>query len=219
MKITFKLLEIASNIYSKPNQLKDLYLLSLTEGFNLKINIYESILNDLSYPINYKGTSQKIKLCLIKGQIYIGIGQISINNKKQTIEIYPDYTKNLSKKIKLTILCKNNGNNNNKRNINDKLLKSFDKSSYNTNNCNNCNTNNTSTLSISSNQAIQNKRKATPVNKITKKIKTNKNFYRNNSQNNFNETNKNKKLYRNIRQKNNYMYDKIKEKRNNITLF
>ncbi len=121
MKITFKLLEIASNIYSKPNQLKDLYLLSLTEGFNLKINIYESILNDLSYPINYKGTSQKIKLCLIKGQIYIGIGQISINNKKQTIEIYPDYTKNLSKKIKLTILCKNNGNNN-KRNINNKLF-------------------------------------------------------------------------------------------------
>ena len=217
MQITFKLLEIASNIYSKSNQLKDLYLLSLTEGFNLKINIYESISNNLSYSINYKGTSQKIKLCLIKGQICIGIGQIIISNKKQTIEIFPEFGKNLSKKIKLTILCMNA--NNNKRNINDKLLKSFDKSSYNTNNCNNCNTNNTSTLSISSNQAIQNKRKTTPVNKITKKIKTNKNFYRNNSQNNFNETNKNKKLYRNIRQKNNYMYDKIKEKRNNITLF
>ena len=217
MQITFKLLEIASNIYSKSNQLKDLYLLSLTEGFNLKINIYESISNNLSYSINYKGTSQKIKLCLIKGQICIGIGQIIISNKKQTIEIFPEFGKNLSKKIKLTILCMNT--NNNKRNINDKLLKSFDKSSYNTNNCNNCNTNNTSTLSISSNQAIQNKRKTTPVNKITKKIKTNKNFYRNNSQNNFNETNKNKKLYRNIRQKNNYMHDKIKEKRNNITLF
>ena len=217
MQITFKLLEIASNIYSKSNQLKDLYLLSLTEGFNLKINIYESISNNLSYSINYKGISQKIKLCLIKGQICIGIGQIIISNKKQTIEIFPEFGKNLSKKIKLTILCMNT--NNNKRNINDKLLKSFDKSSYNTNNCNNCNTNNTSTLSISSNQAIQNKRKTTPVNKITKKIKTNKNFYRNNSQNNFNETNKNKKLYRNIRQKNNYMHDKIKEKRNNITLF
>ena len=217
MQITFKLLEIASNIYSKSNQLKDLYLLSLTEGFNLKINIYESISNNLSYSINYKGTSQKIKLCLIKGQICIGIGQIIISNKKQTIGIFPEFGKNLSKKIKLTILCMNT--NNNKRNINDKLLKSFDKSSYNTNNCNNCNTNNTSTLSISSNQAIQNKRKTTPVNKITKKIKTNKNFYRNNSQNNFNETNKNKKLYRNIRQKNNYMHDKIKEKRNNITLF
>ena len=217
MQITFKLLEIASNIYSKSNQLKDLYLLSLTEGFNLKINIYESISKNLSYSINYKGTSQKIKLCLIKGQICIGIGQIIISNKKQTIEIFPEFGKNLSKKIKLTILCMNT--NNNKRNINDKLLKSFDKSSYNTNNCNNCNTNNTSTLSISSNQAIQNKRKTTPVNKITKKIKTNKNFYRNNSQNNFNETNKNKKLYRNIRQKNNYMHDKIKEKRNNITLF
>ena len=217
MQITFKLLEIASNIYSKSNQLKDLYLLSLTEGFNLKINIYESISNNLSYSINYKGTSQKIKLCLIKGQICIGIGQIIISNKKQTIEIFPEFGKNLSKKIKLTILCMNA--NNNKRNINDKLLKSFDKSSYNTNNCNNCNTNNTSTLSISSNQAIQNKRKTTPVNKITKKIKTNKNFYRNNSQNNFNETNKNKKLYRNLRQKNNYMHDKIKEKRNNITLF
>ena len=171
MQITFKLLEIASNIYSKSNQLKDLYLLSLTEGFNLKINIYESISNNLSYSINYKGTSQKIKLCLIKGQICIGIGQIIISNKKQTIEIYPEFGKNLSKKIKLSILCMNA--NNNKRNINDKLLKSFDKSSYNTNNCNNCNTNNTSTLSISSNQAIQNKRKTTPVNKITKKINKN----------------------------------------------
>ena len=98
MQITFKLLEIASNIYSKSNQLKDLYLLSLTEGFNLKINIYESISNNLSYSINYKGISQKIKLCLIKGQICIGIGQIIISNKKQTIEIFPEFGKNLSMK-------------------------------------------------------------------------------------------------------------------------
>ena len=218
MKITFKLLEIASNIYSKPNQLKDLYLLSLTEGFNLKINIYESILNDLSYPINYKGTSQKIKLCLIKGQIYIGIGQISINNKKQTIEIYPDYTKNLSKKIKLTILCKNNGNNN-KRNINNKLLKSFDKSSLNTNNFNNCNTNNTSTISMSSlKPTINNKRKTTPVNKTTKRIKTSKNLYRNNSQNNLNASYKNKRFFKGLRKKSDYMHDKIKENKDNITL-
>ena len=65
MQITFKLLEIASNLFSKSNQLKGLYLTSLTEGFNLKINIFESISNNLSYTINYKGASKKIKLCLI----------------------------------------------------------------------------------------------------------------------------------------------------------
>ena len=71
MKINFKLLEIASNIFSKSNQLKDLYITSLTEGFNLKINIYESISNNLSYTINYKGASKKIKICLLKDIISI----------------------------------------------------------------------------------------------------------------------------------------------------
>ena len=74
MHITFKLLEIASNIFSKSYQLKDLYLISLTEGFNLKINIYESISNNLSYEINYKGISNKIRISLMKEKICLGIG-------------------------------------------------------------------------------------------------------------------------------------------------
>ena len=211
MQITFKLLEIASNIFSKSNQLKGLYLTSLTEGFNLKLNIFESISNNLSHTINYKGSSQKIKLCLMKGKICIGIGQISITNKKQKIEIYPENYKNFSKKIKLTILCCNNS----KKILNDKILKNTDRTNSNTNNFNNSNTNNTSTLSISSyaNSVIHNKIKSTQVNKINKK---NRKYYRNQSQNNLNENSQNKKLYLGLKQKNNYMHDKIND---NTTLF
>ena len=208
MRITFKLLEIASNIISKSNQLKDLYLISLTEGFNLKINIFESISNNLSYAINYKGNSQKIKICIKKGKICIGIGQIIISNKKQNIEIYPENHKNYSKKVKLTIICSNNT----KKNTNDKLLKNSDGTNSNTNNFNNSNT---STLSISSyvNPVIQNKIKTRQMNKITQR---NRKHYRNQSQNNLNENSHNKKLYIGLRQKNNFMHDKIND---NSSLF
>ena len=220
MQITFKLIEIASNIFSKSTQLKDLYLTSLTKGFNLNINIYESISNNLFYHINYKGISNKIKICIMKGKICIGIGQILISNKKQNIEIYPETCKNISKKIKLIILC--NYTNNNK-NTNDKLSKSPDRTSSNTNNFNNCNTNNTSTLSLSScvSQAIQNKIKPTPLNQISNK---NKKDYRNKSQTTLVENardininkNKNKRVYIGLRQNNIYMHDKISE---NSTIF
>lgn len=211
MQITFKLLEIASNLFSKSNQLKGLYLTSLTEGFNLKINIFESISNNLSYTINYKGTSQKIKLCLMKGKICIGIGHISISNKKQKIEIYPEGYKNFSKKIKLTILCSNNS----KKILNDNILKNTDRTNSNTNNFNNSNTNNTSTLSLSSyaNSVIHKKIITTQVNKINKK---NRKYNRNQSQKNLNENPQNKKLYLDLRQKNNYIHDKIND---NTTLF
>ena len=211
MQITFKLLEIASNLFSKSNQLKGLYLTSLTEGFNLKINIFESISNNLSYTINYKGTSQKIKLCLMKGKICIGIGHISISNKKQKIEIYPEGYKNFSKKIKLTILCSNNS----KKILNDNILKNTDRTNSNTNNFNNSNTNNTSTLSISTyaNSVIHKKIITTQVNKINKK---NRKYNRNQSQKNLNENPQNKKLYLDLRQKNNYIHDKIND---NTTLF
>ena len=213
MKINFKLLEIASNIFSKSNQLKDLYITSLTEGFNLKINIYESISNNLSYTINYKGVSKKIKICLLKGKANIGFGQIIISNKKQNIEIFPENKKSTAKKIKLTILCCNNYMNKNK--MNDKLLKSPDKTSSNNNNFNNSNTNNTSTLSISScvNHVIQNRIKSTPINKII--TKNTKGCNRNKSQHNLNDDS-NKKLYIGLRQKNNYMHDKIND---NTSLF
>ena len=220
MQITFKLIEIASNIFSKSTQLKDLYLTSLTKGFNLNINIYESISNNLSYQINYKGISNKIKICLMKGKICIGISQILISNKKQKIEIYPETYKNISKKIKLIIFCDYI---NNKKNTNEKKIKSPDRTSSNTNNFNNCNTNNTSTLSLSScvSQAIQNKIKSTPLNKITNK---NKKYYRNKSQTTLAENdknininkNKNKRIYIGLRQKNIYMHDKINE---NSTIF
>ena len=211
MKIKFKLLEIASNIFSKSNQLKDLFLKSLTQGFNLKINIFESISNNLSYAINYKGSSQKIKMCLIKGKICIGTGDIIISNKIQKIEIYPENHKNLSKKIILAILCSNP-----QKNINDNCIMRSERTSSNTNNFNNCNTNNTSTLSISSvvNPVIQNKIKI-PLNKI--KNNRNKYYYRNNSQSYLIDKSQNKKLYIGLRQKNIYMHDKINN--NNTTLF
>ena len=213
MQINFKLLEIASNIFSKSNQLKELYLISLTEGFNLKINIFESISNNLIYTINYKGISRKIKLGIIKGKICLGVGQIMITNKKQVIEIYPENSKNFSKKIKLTIMCNTPSK---KNTVNDKLLKSSDRTSSNTNNFNNCNTNNTSTISLSSivNPVIQNKIKSTAWNKV--KNRNNK-CYKNKCQNNLMEDTQNKKLYIGLRQKNNiYMYDKIND---NTTLF
>ena len=197
MHITFKLLEIASNIFSKSYQLKDLYLISLTEGFNLKINIYESISNNLSYEINYKGISNKIRISLMKEKICLGIGQIIFSNQKQNLDIYLDNTKSITKKIKLTILCKIT-NMNSKKTINEKLYKSPDKTSSNT-----------STLTISScmSQAIQNKIKSTPINKISKI--NNNNYQRNNSQNNIFENNKNNKLYIGLRQKNIYFNDKM----------
>ena len=95
MKINFKLLEIASNIFSKSYQLKDLYLVSLIDGFDLNINIYESISNNLSYKINYKGTSKKIRICLMKESLCLGVSQIAFSNRKQTIEIYFDKSKNI----------------------------------------------------------------------------------------------------------------------------
>ena len=172
MHITFKLLEIASNIFSKSYQLKDLYLLSLTEGFNLNINIYESISNNLSYKINYKGTSKKIRISLMKQKLCLGVSQIKFCNQNQTIDIYLDNSKDISKKIKLTILCQIINNKENKKTPNDKMFKSPDKT-----------LSNTSTLTISScmSHAIKKNIKTTPINKISKR---NKNYIRNNSQNN-----------------------------------
>ena len=207
MKIIFKLLEIASNIFSKSNQLKEIYITSLTDGFKLKVNIFESISNNLSYTINYNGISQKIKICLLKGKFCIGVGHILITNKKQKIEIYPENHKNFTKKMILTLLCYNKNNI-----LNDKSsekYKSPDRTNSNKN-LNNCNTNNTSTLSISSgvNHVIQNKIKTTPINKITKR---NKRYYRNKSQNSLVENTQNKKYYIGLRQKNISVQDKINE--------
>ena len=208
MQITFKLLEIASNIFSKAYQLKDLYLVSLTEGFNLNINIYESISNNLSYKINYKGISKKIRICLMKEKICLGVGQITFSNQTQKIEIYLNNTKNISKKIRLTILCHITNNINNKKITDDKSFKSSDKTSSNT-----------STLTISSScmsHVIKKKIKSTPINKITKKI-NNYNYIRNNSQNSLIEKYQNNKLNIGIRQKNIYFHDKINN--DNSTLF
>ena len=205
MQITFKLLEIASNIFSKSYQLKDLYLVSLTEGFDLNINIYESISNNLSYKINYKGTSKKIRICLMKEKLCLGVSQIKFSNQNQTIEIYLDKSKDISKKIKLTILCNIINNKLNKKSTNDKMFKSPDKTSSNT-----------STLTISScmSHAIKKNITTTPINKIAKK---NKNYFRNNSQNNFIQKYPDNKIYIGLRQKNIYFNDKINN--DNSTLF
>ena len=205
MQINFKLLEIASNIFSKSYQLKDLYLLSLTEGFNLNINIYESISNNLSYKINYKGTSKKIRISLMKQKLCLGVSQIKFCNQNQTIDIYLDNSKDISKKIKLTILCQIINNKENKKTTNDKIFKSPDKT-----------LSNTSTLTISScmSHVIKKNIKTTPINKITKK---NRNYIRNNSQNNLIEKYPDNKLYIGLRQKNIYFHDKINN--DNSTLF
>ena len=204
MKIIFKLLEITSNIFSKSNQLKEIFITSLTDGFKLKVNIFESISNNISSTINYNGASQKIKICLIKGKLCIGVGQILITNKKQKIEIYPENHKNFTKKIILTLLCYNINSVNEKYSVE---YKSPDKTKSNI--CiNNCNTNNTSSISISSNMnhLNQKKIKTTPINKITKR---NKRYYRNKSQNSLAENTQDKKYYIGLRQKNISIQDKI----------
>ena len=204
MKIIFKLLEITSNIFSKSNQLKEIFITSLTDGFKLKVNIFESISNNISSTINYNGASQKIKICLIKGKLCVGVGQILITNKKQKIEIYPENHKNFTKKIILTLLCYNINSVNEKYSVE---YKSPDKTKSNI--CiNNCNTNNTSSISISSNMnhLNQKKIKTTPINKITKR---NNRYFRNKSQNSLAENTQDKKYYIGLRQKNISIQDKI----------
>lgn len=161
MKIIFKLYEFVSSIFSTSKQLKDINIISITKGFELSINIFESISKNLSYSINYDGKLQFIKICLVKKKVSIGLGQIHILNqkRKQNIKIYPTYNNPIKKIINLIILCYN---------IEESSKKSLEsyinpcKKTYKKHS-NNYNSNSTSSLSISSFILAQNKNK-TPIN-------------------------------------------------------
>ena len=140
----------------------------------------------------------------MKEKLCLGVSQITFSNKNQTIEIYFDSSKDISKKIKLIIFC-NIINNKENKPKNDKMFKSPDKTSSNTS---------TLTISTCMSHAIKKNNKTTPINKITKK---NKNYLRNNSQNGLIDKYPDNKLYIGLRQKNINFNDKINN--DNSTLF
>jgi hypothetical protein len=52
----------------------------------------------------------------MKQKLCLGVSQIKFCNQNQTIDIYLDNSKDISKKIKLTILCQIINNKENKKN-------------------------------------------------------------------------------------------------------
>ena len=206
MKIIVKIFEFSSSVFSKSQQLKDIYLKSITEGFDLNVNIFYSISNNISHTINYNGNLSTIKICLMKNKTSLGIGQMHIinQNQKQNIKIYPsnlnsndNYQKN---KINLILSCIN------KNDSSKKLLESYknpNKTTYNNNFCSS-NTNNTSTLSMSSLIKSPNKNNSQIINDNNKKT-ISKRYQRNkSSQNNIKGKTDNKKLFTGLTQ--NYVH-------------
>ena len=206
MKIIVKIFEFSSSVFPKSQQLKDIYLKSITEGFDLNVNIFDSISNNISHAINYNGNLSTIKICLMKNKTSLGIGQMNIinQNQKQNIKIYPlnsnsnnNYQKN---KINLILSCIN------KNDSSKKLLESYknpNKTTYNNNFCSS-NTNNTSTLSMSSLIKSPNKNNSQIINDNNKKT-ISKRYQRNkSSQNNIKGKTDNKKLFTGLTQ--NYVH-------------
>ena len=208
-KIIFKLFEFSSNIFSKSHQLKDISIVSLTEGFDLNINIFESLLK--TYKINYSGNSSILKICLRKKKLTLGIGQMNIIKKKQTVKIYPTINNPDKKIITLIVLCYD------KKEFTEKNFESSrnqDRVLYNLNN--NSNANNSSSFSKLSLFLKKNK---TPANKKQKIIFNQKNK----SQAKLNNGSKQKKLFTRLthdsihsNNSNIFQYDKDKE---NISIF
>ena len=221
MKIViFKLLEFISSIFSKSHQLKDINIISLTKGFNLKINIFESISKNKSYQINYIGNLSFIRICLMKNKIPIGLGQIYILNQKQkqNIKIFPTNNNPNKKIINLVLICYN------KKSFSEKYIESY-RSPYKTttyhSNFNNCNTNNTSSISISSLIISPNKNK-TP---IIKNKNQKKKGQRNKSQTNIKDSlSENRQLFINLSKNSLYSLNnnkniKYKDLKKNISVY
>ena len=211
--IIFKLFEFSSTLFSKSQQLKDINIVSLTEGFELNINIFESISNNVSHTINYTGNTSTIKICLRKNKLTIGIGQMNIINKRQNIKIYPTNNNPNKKLITLILFCYN------KKDFSEKYLESYkspDKTQYYKyfNNSNNSNTNNTSSFSISSLIIKNNK---TPLNKRQNFIINQKNKSQTNLKNN-----SQKKLFTGLTQNSVYSFNTNifkYDKDHNITIY
>ena len=186
MKIAiFKLLEFISSIFSQSHQLKDINIISLTKGFDLKINIFESISKNKSYEINYIGNLSFVSICLIKNKIPIGLGQIQILNQKQkqNIKIFPTNNNQNKKIINLVLICYN------KKSFSEKYIESY-RSPYKTtyySNFNNYNTNNTSSISISSLIISPHKHKTPNMKNKYQKKKGQRNKSQTNIKGNFSE--------------------------------
>ena len=220
MKIViFKLLEFISSIFSKSHQLKDINIISLTKGFDLKLNIFESISKNKSYQINYIGNLSFIRICLMKNKMPIGIGQIQILNQKQkqNIKIFPINNNPNKKIINLVLICYD------KKSFSEKYIESYRspyKSAYH-NNYNNYNTNNTSSISISSFIINPNKNKTPFIENKYQKKRGQRNKSQTNIKENFSD---NRQLFINLTKNslyssnNNYNL-KYKDLKKNISIY
>ena len=203
-KIIFKLFEFSSSVFTKSYQLKDINIVSLTEGFELNINIFDSLLKSIK--INYSGNASTIKICLRKKKLIIGIGQMNIIKKKQAIHIYPTNNNPDKKIITLIVLCYY------KKEFTENFesYRSPEKVSFNLNNSNNINSFSTLSLFLNKNK--------TPANKRQKNLLKQKNK----SQVHINNGSNKKKLLAGLTQNsicsaNSNMYQYDKDKDYNIT--
>ena len=85
METKIKILEFSSDVFSKSNQLKDIYISPLFSNTNFSINIFEAISKNEEYKII--AHTQIIKIGLFNGKSLLGVGDININKKSQKIKI------------------------------------------------------------------------------------------------------------------------------------
>ena len=85
MEITLKIIEFSSDVFSKSNQLKDIFISPLFSNTNFTINIFEAISKNEKYKI--RTHSQIIKIGLYNGKSLLGVGEMNINKQTQKIKI------------------------------------------------------------------------------------------------------------------------------------
>ena len=74
MEMNIKIIEFTSGIFSKPSQLKNIQIISLTTGTDILINIFKAITESETY--KFKPTANIIKIGLYKNKVLLGKGEI-----------------------------------------------------------------------------------------------------------------------------------------------
>ena len=74
MEMNIKIIEFTSGIFSKPSQLKNIQIISLTTGTDILINIFKAITESETY--KFTPTANIIKFGLYKNKILLGKGEI-----------------------------------------------------------------------------------------------------------------------------------------------
>ena len=85
MEISLKIIEFSSDVFSKSNQLKDIFISPLFSNTNFTINIFEAISQNEKYKI--RTHSPIIKIGLYNGKSLLGVGEMNINKQTQKIKI------------------------------------------------------------------------------------------------------------------------------------